>query len=164
MYKLSPDGTKFKFVEYIDLNVDVTEIWSHKRQYYWLRERVCWFDELGVMRCVPKYFVCDGYSIPHWLRGTIRNLRSRVPAYCHDYCFVTGICSYHLSNLNLYRGIVATGSGRYNAIKVWAGTTLGGWIAWYKHKHGRQKMGTENYLKTRIAASETEADFVIAMC
>lgn len=125
---------------------------------YWLQEPVVWRDEFNVQRVVPKGIVSDGYSIPLCLRGAIRGLKSRVPSYVHDWQYWTQETdSQKIANWNIRYGMILTGSGRYNAIKVGLGLWLGGWVAWGRYRRELADRGLANVIKSHTASTLEEA-------
>ena len=136
----------------------VQEIPGARGICYWLREPIVWVDEEGKHHEVPVGFVNDGFSIPSFAKGVIRGLKSRVPAYVHDWQFLTHEAgSLKLTNYNIRRGIVLTGGGRWNAMKAGTGLWLGGWYAWGQYGYELETLGYDAVVRRRIAETETQA-------
>lgn len=143
---------------YVTEYPDAVQIPGRHGLCYWLQERIEWINADDVRMYVPKGFVSDGYSVPPCLWGLIRGLKSMVPAFHHDWQFLTGETkSLLITNLNITRGVVLTGSGKYNAAKIMAGLTIGSWKPWYANTRLRNKYGYEFITNRQIATSLDEA-------
>ena len=152
---------EYKLDHFITYNPLIVEISTKKGISYWLQDAILWVDEDNVQHYVPKGIVSDGYSIPKWMWGMLRGLKSRVPSYLHDWQFWTHEAgSLALTNFNIRHGIILTESGLYNTCKVGLGLWLGGWIAWRRYGRVLNEYGYDYVTQAHIADTLCEAKVI----
>lgn len=143
-------------IEFIPQNSHVIELSGKRGIVYWLQGSIRKYDNGMLVDALPHGFLTDGFSIPPLLYGTIRGLKSRIPAYFHDMEYALGR-KRSQADLNLFLANVAVGNGVYNALKIHAALMAFGWIAHNKHERRLAEAGYDP-LKSRIATEIGQAE------
>lgn len=84
---------------------------------------------------VPAGFECDLASVPRvlWWWASPDG-KYRAAAVIHDFLYRTQECSRRAADAVFYHAMRAAGVRRTQALAMWAGVRLGGWVAWRRNK------------------------------
>jgi hypothetical protein len=143
-----------EFRNFEKLTVDVTDLPCGQ---FWLREDIYWYDTSGDAHYVPKGFISDGYSVPDFASSFVRGIKNKLPAYLHDWDYITQGTSRHQADNNIVRAMLSTSHGLWTVLKVRAGLWLGGWVVWNRSRKRLEKMGYDHAVARHMAATLEEA-------
>lgn len=151
--------SKIEFLRFVKNSIQTVELIGKNGIVYWLKDQVIqWVDTSGVVRTIPEGLISDGYSVPKFLWGLVRGLKSRLPAYLHDYLYLTHSVTKYEADCIIRDAIIATEGGRYTAWKVFLGLFFGGWYCWWKAGRAIKTKGLDAVTADVFAQTFEEAE------
>jgi len=134
---------------FIPNHATVVELEGRRGIVYWLQGSIKKYEDGAMTDAVPFGFLTDGFSIPALMYGTVRGLKSRIPAYFHDKDYALNK-QRKKADLDLFRANIAVGNGVYNAFKIHVALLAFGWIA---HNAHERRLMQQDYdpMKARVA-------------